>query len=246
MFAEERRQHILAALTRDGRVEVAALAERFAVSEDTVRRDLNTLAEQGFLQKTHGGAVALATARMDWQSRRSVLTEAKARIGTAAAELVEPHQTLFVDAGLTTLEFVRALQVRPLRIVTNSLDVAQVLADDGEVQLVLSGGEWFGRERHLSGPAALATVRAHRADLAILGACAVHPTLGVTATHPGDAEVKRAMFDGAARRVLLADRGKFDQVAPNFVARLDAFDLLITDAPPPDLGPAAPSVKLAE
>lgn len=245
MFAEERRQLILTALTRDGRVEVAALAERFAVSEDTVRRDLNTLAERGFLQKTHGGAVALATARMDWQSRRSVLTEAKARIGAAAAALVEPHQTLFVDAGLTTLEFARALRARPLQVVTNSLDVAMAFADDQDVQLVLSGGEWFGRERHLSGPAALATLRAHRADLAILGACAVHATLGVTATHPGDAEVKRAMFEGAARRVLLADRGKFDQVAPNFVAALDDFDLLITDSTPPDLGAAAPPITIA-
>src|SRR3954463_4051560 len=116
MFAEERRKAILSVLTREGRVEVSALAGQFGTSEDTIRRDLRDLAAQGFLQKTHGGAVALDVANLAWEARSHLQPVAKAKIGESAAHLVEPGQTVILDAGLTALEMARQLMVEPLRV----------------------------------------------------------------------------------------------------------------------------------
>lgn len=232
MFAPERRQLILEALTRHGRVEVTALAQSLQVSEDTVRRDLKALTEQGFLQKTHGGAVLLATAQIPFPTRNQIRTSVKASIGAAAAALVEPGQTLFIDAGSTTREMARVLNVPNLTVITNSLDVANVLAERNGIELVMCGGLWCASERYFSGPTALATIESYRADTAFIGACAVHSKLGVTANGAGDARIKAAMIKNAATAVLLADESKFGQITAHAVADLARFDRVITDVAP--------------
>ena len=231
MFAEERRTLILDELTRSGRVEVCELAQRYTVSEDTIRRDLRELASQGFLQKTHGGAVGLDTAHMPWQTRTRILHDAKVAIGRAAAALVEPRQTLMLDAGLTVLELARHLTARPLHIITNALDVAHLLSNDKDIRLTVTGGEWDAGDRHLTGEPALYTLRRYRADWAFLGACAVHPQQGLTATQLADAELKRAMLKASVRTAVLADHSKFDQLVPHWVADLSEIQLLVTDLP---------------
>lgn len=235
-FAEERQQRIAARLREAGRVEVGALAREYAVSEDTVRRDLHALAARGLAQKTHGGAVALHAAALPTAQRASVQTGAKRAIGRAAAALVEPQQTLFMDGGTTTLALVEQLKApgapRPLTVITHALDVALALVDEPQVRLVLAGGQWLADARIFVGESTLATVRAHRADLAFLGACALHPRAGLTAHVAPEAPIKQAMVQGAARRVLLADATKLDVVEPNAVAPLDELDLVVSDAAP--------------
>src|SRR6478735_8971882 len=98
MFTEERRKAILAILAGESRIEVAALAKRFEVSLDTVRRDLRALASTGAFQKTHGGAVALNVAGLDWNSRAQIQPASKDRTGTAAARLVSAQETVILDA----------------------------------------------------------------------------------------------------------------------------------------------------
>lgn len=229
MFAEERRKEILSLLTSERRVEVAALAQRFDVSEDTVRRDLRELATLGYLQKTHGGAVCLDTPRLGWEARVELMPRAKARIGEAAAALVEPGQTIILDAGLTVLEAAHQIRARPLTVITNSLDIAAALDAALGVSLVLTGGEWNPALRHLAGAAAIDTLARYRADWAFLGACAVHPQAGITVADSRDAAVKKAMMGAALRTLLLADHSKFDQVAPHFVASLTELQGLVTD-----------------
>ncbi|WP_374535516.1 DeoR/GlpR family DNA-binding transcription regulator [Chitinimonas taiwanensis] len=248
MFLSERRQFILDALTRDGRVEVAQLAASLAISEDTVRRDLKALAEQGVLQKTHGGAVSLLSGQIAFPMRSQVRREVKTRIGELAATLVQPYQTVFIDAGSTATALARALTVQPLRVITNSLDVAQCLSEQAQIELIVTGGSWSTSERHLSGNAALATVARYRADLAFIGACAVHARLGVTATTAADAELKAAMLAHAAHGVLLSDASKFGQIAAHHVANLDAFHTLICEQPAEALGalPAGLQLLLAQ
>lgn len=235
-FAAERQQRIADTLREKGRVEVAALAADYGVSEDTVRRDLRQLAARGLVQKTHGGAVALNATLLPTVQRAGVLTGAKRAIARAAALLVEPDQTLFIDGGTTTLALVdelrRAGAPRPLTLVTHSLDVALAVADEPRIRLVMAGGTWLASPRIFVGDAALATLRAHRADIAFLGACALHPRAGLTAHDPQEAALKRAMVDGAAQRVLLTDGTKLDAVAPCAVAGLEELDRVISDAAP--------------
>ncbi|MCG2585262.1 DeoR/GlpR family DNA-binding transcription regulator [Massilia sp. TS11] len=232
MFAPERRQQILAALEQAGRVEVCRLASQLQVSEDTVRRDLAALAQQGFLQKTHGGAVRLAQASLPQQARQQLHGAAKQAIARAAAGLVEAHMSLFIDAGSSCLALAEALPAVPLTVLTNSLDVAQLLGRRPGIALSVCGGRWHAQDGYLAGPQALASVQAARADLAFLGACAIHPTLGVSAQGADNAAIKAAMLAGAARSVLLADHSKFGEVAPHAVAPLAAFSQVFSDDAP--------------
>ena len=235
-FAEERQSAIAAALREQGRVEVAALAALYDVSEDSIRRDLRLLAARGLVQKTHGGAVALHVGALPMAQRSDVRLTAKRLIGRAAAAKVQPHQTVFIDSGSTALAAAQALGVtgapRPLTVITASLDVALLFCNDATVTLVLAGGTWSHETRAFFGPQAEATFRAHRADWAFVGACALHPRLGLSASHAGDAQLKRAMLDGAQQRVLLADASKFELVQPHRVAGLDQIDTVISDAAP--------------
>lgn len=249
-FAEERQQQIAVRLRAQGRVEVGALAVEHGVSEDTIRRDLRALAARGLVQKTHGGAVAVHVQALGALDRAEVLPGPKQAIAQAAAARVEPHQCLFIDAGTTNLALARLLRdreaLRPLTVVTHAWDVAQQLIDDPGITLVMAGGRWSPTVRGFLGPQAEATLRAHRADLAFLGTCALHPRTGLTSTDPDDARIKRAMIDSAARRVLLGDASKLERVAPHAVAPLEELDALITDTAVPwlegrltvDLAPA--------
>ncbi len=229
MFAPERQQRILAALGHEGRVAVPDLARTLGVSEDTIRRDLKALAARGFLHKTHGGAVTLDASRMAWNDRAALQSEAKTRIGARAAQLVHAGDSVILDAGSTVLELAHHLRVRPLSVLTNSLDIAAVFIADRDVQLSLTGGDWHTRSRYLVGASALDTLARRRADWAFLGACAVHPAQGLTSVSDADAAVKRAMLDAADRTVVLADSSKAGQIAPHLVAPLARLYALVTD-----------------
>lgn len=234
-FAEERRARILEALRDKGRVEVLDLARMMGVSEHTIRRDLLDLQEQGALQKTHGGAVALDTARLGLEARAAVMPEAKQAIGEAAAGLVRPGQTLILDAGSTTLAMARALRARPLTVITNAVDVVLLFDRDPQVQLVMTGGTWQSAHRALWGPGAMTVLAACRADWAVPGACALDLRMGVTASDEADAAVKRAMIASAARTMVLADHSKQLSVAPFVVAGWPQVHTLVTDRAWPEL-----------
>jgi len=214
-----------------GRVEVLELARLLQVSEHTVRRDLVALQDQGLLQRTHGGAVTLDTQRLGLGERAAVLPEAKAAVGRAAAALVEPGQTVVPDSGSTPLAMARALTVRPLTIITSSLDVAALFADDPQVQIALTGGSWRHANGALWGPAAAAMLANCRADWAVPGACAIDARLGVSAHCEADAAFKRAMVACARRTLVLADHSKPGNTGPFHVAPWSQVHALVVDEP---------------
>jgi DeoR/GlpR family transcriptional regulator of sugar metabolism len=244
-FAAERRERILRWLQQQGRVEVLDLARMLEVSEHTIRRDLLELQARGALQKTHGGAVALATARLGFEARAGVLAKAKGAIGQAAAQLVEPGQTVILDAGSTTLAMARALTARPLTVITNALDVAALFDRDPAVQLLVTGGTWQPQQRALWGPAAHDLLAHCRADWAVPGACALDARMGVTASDEADAAIKRAMVAAATRTLILADHSKQQSVAPFAVATWPQVHTLVTDRAWPEVAALGVQVKVA-
>ena len=244
-FGEERRAVILKMLRRNGRIEVLDLARLMKVSEHTVRRDLLDLQSQGHLHKTHGGAVAIDTARLDFPARAGVLAGAKNAIGRAAAALIEPGQTVILDAGSTSMSMARALSVRPLTLITNSLDIAALFDRDAGVQLVVTGGAWQPQARALWGPGTRDMLANCRADWAVPGACAIDLRMGVTAAHEADAATKRAMIGSAARTLVLADHSKMGNVSPFAVARWQDVDTLVMDRPWPELKALGVNVRVA-
>ena len=245
LFTEERQRRIEAWLRDQGRVEVLELARMLRVSEHTVRRDLLALQKRGVLRRTHGGAVAIDTARMDLATRSRVLSATKEVVGRAAAAFVEPGQTLVLDAGTTPLAMARALTVRPLTVITSSLDVAAVFADDPGVEIAITGGAWQRSQRALWGAGAVEMLRQCRADWAVPGACAIDAGLGVTAPDEADAALKRAMVDCARRTLILGDRSKLGAVAPFRVAEWGRVHALVLEAPWPEGTAAGVPVHVA-
>ncbi|WP_137936185.1 DeoR/GlpR family DNA-binding transcription regulator [Chitinivorax sp. B] len=231
MFTAERQQVILQRLTDEGRVSVGDLARWLEVSDDTIRRDLQQLAKQGLLLKTHGGAVLLDVPAMSREARQQLVPEVKTALGRAVAEQIPPGSRLMLDAGTTVLAVAQAL-TGPAAVLTHSLDIANVLSIKPDITLILTGGLWDPRQRLFHGQSAIETIRNFRADIAILGACALHPRCGVTATDQADAEVKRELIRSSAEQWLVLDHMKFDRVEPHAVADLTNFQRLYCDRAP--------------
>ena len=225
------RQHrLLAMLTDTDELLVSEAAALLGVSDDTIRRDLCELEKQGCLHKTHGGAVSINLGGMARTARSILLPEQKKRIGEAAAAAVPAGATLFLDAGSTTLALAEALTV-PATVITNSLDIASQIEERPALRLILAGGEWDSRQRLFSGAATRSVLSLYRADIAILGACAVSAHGAVTAGEVRDADMKRTMINAANEAWLLVDHLKFGHIELHHVADLAQFCRVYSDRP---------------
>jgi DeoR/GlpR family transcriptional regulator of sugar metabolism len=230
MLAEERAVAIQHRLERDGRVVAADLAQEFAVSEDTIRRDLRDLAKAGLCRKVYGGALLAGPAPQDGPiARRATLaTKDKGQIGTLAATLIEPGQIVFLDAGSTNLAIAAAIpRNMAITVATNAPAVAVALADHPQARVILLGGQFDPDKGGCHGGATLGAVSQIHADLFFVGACGLHGVIGVTAFDPAEAEVKRAMARQSTRLVVAATSDKIATIAPFQVAPADAVDHLV-------------------
>ena len=235
MHKVARQQVLLELLSEKGQVSVADLAQKMQVSADTVRRDLADLERQGLAQKNHGGAIALNLSAMNRQGRNTLLPETKQRLGKQVALQVPAGSTLFLDAGSTVMAVASFLR-GPLTVITTSLDIAQHFSDREDVELILLGGKWDHQQRLFAGSATLSLLSRYRADIAILGACAIHAELGLSAGKEADAEVKRAMLDASHAHWIVADHLKVNRCEPYLVSGLSNIQQLFLDRPWPELG----------
>src|SRR6476620_5236360 len=172
MLTEERRQVILDRLGRDGKVVVAELSSSLNVSLDTIRRDLQELADAGLVRRVHGGALPPAVGSGSYAVRREQAPAAKAAIAIATAGLLREGQVILLDAGTTTLEVARHLPPS-LRatVITNSPPIAVALAEHPSVELTMLGGTLDKDALALVGAATVDALHAVRADVLILGVC---------------------------------------------------------------------------
>ena len=229
LFKEERRSKILEVLEKEQRVEVAALAERFGVSEDTVRRDLRDLGVQGLIRKTHGGALRRIASAPPYEARLVEVSDFKMAIGQHAASLVEEGDSIIIDSGTTTLCLARSLSVSGLRILTNSLEIARVFVERPEYELILLGGRYDAVHRELVGPATVDQITQYRVDKLFMGMTALDHQHGITDVSETDATVKRAMMRVSQQVVGLADHTKIGRVSFSWVAPASEIDILVTD-----------------
>jgi DeoR/GlpR family transcriptional regulator of sugar metabolism len=230
VLTAERRQAILAQVEREGRVVASELVTSLGVSEDTIRRDLRDLAEQGLLQRVHGGELASAPPTSSFTHRLEVSREEKAALAEAALPLLVGARVIVLDGGTTTLELARRL---PLlydgTVVTNSPPVASALAGHPKAQVMLVGGRLLKDAQVAVGAAAVEAFHAVRADICVLGICSLHPDVGVTTTDDEEAYVKRAMVASAGEVIALATADKLRTASPWVVAQLADIDHLVTD-----------------
>ncbi len=232
MLAEERHQHILLLLNEKGAVTVSELCEQFGVSEMTVRRDLAALERKGLLRRVHGGAVSARGRSYEppFLMRSSQHAQEKQRIAEAALPLIHDGDSIALDVGTTTLEIAKRLSdVRNLTIVTPSLHIANVLADNPHNRIILTGGILRPGELSLVGPFAERIFAELFVDKLFLGIGGLHLEAGLTEYNLEDAQVKRAMLCSAKECIVVTDSSKLGRIAFAAVGPISVMHTLITD-----------------
>lgn len=257
MQAALRHELIRQILGETGLVTVPEIASRCHVSEMTARRDLDRLAEQALLRRTHGGAVAVtgadqrpidlvepSVAARAWKNR-----EAKSAIAACARQMISAGQFISLDIGTTVAELALRLKDDNIGIVTNSLTIGTLLRA-GKPKVYMPGGRIGGTEPSITGAQAIEQLSAYRFDIAFLGASGVSQE-GFFDYSVEDTEMKRAVMQQSKTNVMLVDGSKFDRLSVARIAGLDDIDIVITDKPPPEpladaLSEAQVMVRLAE
>jgi len=235
LLSFERRQAILDALARDGKVVAAQLVEQLGVSEDTVRRDLRELAAQGLVQRVHGGALAPAPQQGSFSRRRMLAADAKPALARAAAGLLAGARTIILDGGTTNLELARALPPDyDGTVLTNSPPIAAALAEHPSAEVVMIGGRLDKASQVTVGAGAVDFLRGVRAAACVLGVCALHPEAGLSTDDLEEAHVKRAMVEASADVIALATADKLRAGSAYLVAPVAALTHVVADADAPD------------
>lgn len=250
-FLSERQRAIEARLAQDGRVLSADLARAFATSEDTIRRDLRTLAAAGRCHRVYGGALPLSEAVGPVSARSIVASEAKAALGAALASLIEPGMTVFLDAGSTNLACAQRIAVQGVTLVTNAPLIAAELTERPGITLITIGGRVDPQVGAAIGAQALDGIAGLRPDLTLLGTCALDPAAGLTAQSIEDAAFKRVIAARSGAVAAAADRGKLGTAAPFAIIAVEACDTLVLEAGAPatllaELGALGPRLILVE
>jgi DeoR/GlpR family transcriptional regulator of sugar metabolism len=223
---------VLELLQSTGEVSVADLSRRAAISEMTVRRDLDALQRDGIITRLHGKAISAVSRSHEppYALRAQRNVEAKVRIGRLAASLLSSGETVILDVGTTVLEVARALLDGPsLTVLTPSLRIAQVLADEPRIRLMLTGGLLRAGESSLISDLAERAFQEFRFDTFMIGVGGLDVEAGLTEFNLDDARVKRSALTSVRRCIVLADATKLGQIAFAKICPLDRVDVLVTD-----------------
>jgi DeoR/GlpR family transcriptional regulator of sugar metabolism len=232
---QERHAQIAALLRHEGTVRIATLAKAFDVTTETVRRDLDELAESGALNRTYGGGASRSLIDEPNLGVRSRTHAAeRGRIARVAGKMVEQGDVLMIDGGSTTRAFAQMLAARELRltVVTNCLPVAKALGANPHCRTLLCCGDYVAGEDGVYGAAALDFIRRFKANKAFIGAGGVTPE-GVTDADSLGCSIKRAMIARSDRTILLVDSSKFDVNQFERVCPLSDIDAMVAEAAPP-------------
>ncbi|MCC7517625.1 MAG: DeoR/GlpR transcriptional regulator [Verrucomicrobiae bacterium] len=234
MQAEERQQRIEEHLQKVEFASLDELAELVDVSVSTIRRDLDALEQTGSVRRTHGGARLAAPRSEEWvfSARDTHQVEEKEAIGAAAAGLIAPGQTVILDAGTTVYHIAKHLTDKKPQIITNSLPVANLLAGENAVEVVVTGGVVYHRLGVLMGPPAVEAFAKIHADVAVMSSSGI--TLeGVTNSHGLLIEIQREMLRAAQKVLLCMDHTKLGRKSMSPLCGLDEIDVLVTDSRAP-------------
>ena len=226
---------ILNILNEAGSGRIQDISRRLNVTEETIRRNVRRLEEQGLVRKVHGGVYLKDwVAEPSFAQRLKEQPDAKARIARHLAAHIPDGASLFLDIGSTTAFVAQALRGHQnLLVVTNSLTVAQNLATLNGNRVFMAGGELRSHDGGAFGAEALAFVRQFRVDYAVLSSVAVDSRAGFMLHDLREAEFSRAIIDCAQTSIMAVDATKFGRTAPIRITDPDAIKLLVTDAAPP-------------
>ena len=232
---EERRAQIVDLVRRQGFVSIDALAQRFAVTPQTVRRDINALCDQAVLQRHHGGAaLASSVENIAYPERQVLKIEEKRRIARMVAQHIPHHASLFINIGTTTEEIAKQLMRHiGLRVITNNLNVAALLSTNDDFQVTVAGGMVRARDQGIVGEATIDLIRQFRVDYGVIGISGIDLDGTLLDFDYQEVRVAQAIIANSREVFLAADHSKFGRNAMVRLGGLEDVDALFTDAPPP-------------
>jgi len=241
MTPNPRQSLLLDEVRSRGSLSVEALAEKFGVTLQTVRRDVQRLAEAGLVARFHGGVrVPSSTVEnIAYRQREALHAAEKARIARAVAARVPEGCSLILNIGTTTEAIARELMGRRgLRVITNNLNVAAILSHHPDCELIVAGGVVRPRDRGIVGEAAVDFIRQFKVDIGLIGISGLESDGTLRDYDYREVTVARAIVERSREVWLAADHSKFNRPAMVEVARFDRIDVLFTDAEPPEPFPA--------
>ncbi len=234
MLASKRHGDILKLLEIDGSMAVSDLAERLGVSLETIRRDIKPLAESGAVLRMHG-AVALPSAlgEAPFEKRMREMSAAKKKIAECVARTITDGESLMLDTGTTTSFLARELLGhRRLTVITNSSDIARVLASVNGNRVYMAGGEIRPDSGAVFGLSAIEFIARFSVDHAIISAGAVDPS-GILDYALDEAELARTVLSRGRRKLVVTDSSKFTRAGLIHVCGFDDVTEIVTEAAPP-------------
>lgn len=235
MLAIERRNQILERLQIEKRVVVSELSQIYGVSEETIRRDLEKLENDGLVIKSYGGAVLNEHSIFDmpFNIRKNQKITEKQMIAGLAADLVRDGEAVMLDASSTAVYVAKAMKKRKkLTVITNSVEIVVELFDMPEWTVISTGGVSRERSFALVGSRADQTIRSYHVDKAFISCKGLDLEYGITDSDEQDANCKRLMLQAAKERILVADGSKFGETAFTKVEDLTMIDRVVTDQKP--------------
>jgi DeoR family transcriptional regulator, glycerol-3-phosphate regulon repressor len=231
-----RRERIVELVRRQGFVSIEALSQRFEVTPQTIRRDINALCAKALLRRYHGGAgLPSSVENIAYPTRQVLCLEEKRRIARLVARHVPDGASLFINIGTTTEEVAKALlDHEGLRVITNNLNVAAMLAGKSDFQVIVAGGTVRARDRGIVGEATVDSIRQFKVDYGIIGISGIDLEDGTLLDFDyQEVRVARAIIDSSRQVYLCADSTKFGRSAMVRLGPLARVDALFTDAEPP-------------
>jgi DeoR/GlpR family transcriptional regulator of sugar metabolism len=230
MLREERLQIILKMLDTNQRVSSVQLAEILNVSDDTIRRDLNELAENGLLKKVHGGAIPKSPSPHKLTERINILHEEKIILAQKAQQFFKDGQVILLDNGSTNMEVSRLMSPDlKATVFTTSIPIAQILCEHPNIELFMLGGNVFKDAQNTYGTEVIELLSKIRADIFLLGVCGMHHQIGITMPDWGECVVKRKMTEISAKTIALVTGDKLNTAENYVVCSYQQIDVMITD-----------------
>lgn len=237
MKTNPRQLTLLSVVQAQGAVTVEQLAETLGVTLQTVRRDVQRLADEGLLARFHGGVrvPSSTTENIAHQQRESLHAEGKQRIARCIAQAVPNDCSLILNIGTTTEAIARALLKHSgLRVITNNLNVASILSANPRSEVIVVGGVVRGLDQGIVGEAAVDFIRQFKVDIALIGISGIEADGTLRDYDYREVKVSQTIMSHAREVWLAADASKFNRPAMVEVARLSQVDRLFTDAQPPE------------
>lgn len=242
MLPEQRHKLIIQLLEKEGSVKTTTLCNMLPTSRETVRRDLEYLEEQGILKRTHGGAIKpdsfyenTTVAYTSFEQRESEHSSAKRDVALEAVKYISDGQAIALDSGTTALELARAIKGRfhSLTVVTNSLMIANELADADGITLVLTGGIYNSEEKAFLSDMATLILSRINIDILFLTTCGISSERGITYQRMDDLAIQSKLMAASDKIVVIADSSKLGTNSLVRMCGIEEISMLITDSQAP-------------